>query len=248
MVKIYKLIDPRDSRTFYVGKTKTSLKDRLKHHIYESKKKKRTEKHKLILEILDSGQNPIIKTVKRIKNNTKQRWQDIERYYISKYPNLLNIAPGGGGCGEISKETRLKMSKASKGRKLSKEQRKAISIRLTGVPLSKKHKKALKKNHRGNTGRKFTEEHKANLRKALTGIKKPKWTEERHYNYSGANHPNSQRVKGVNTTTGEVLYYNSTGEAFRDLKAKGIRISRASIIKNLKDESLSAGGYKWYKI
>ena len=94
---------------------------------------------------------------------------------------------GDGSIGRVvSLETRAKISRAHKGKKLSKEQREKISLTLTGRPsptkgrrMSEETREKMSKSH---TGMVFTEEHRKNLsianQKETAGFHNHKHTEE----------------------------------------------------------------------
>jgi len=134
MVKIYKLIDPITMEIRYVGKTITSLNDRLKVHIRQSKAtKKHTHKEAWIKGLLNQNTKPIIELIEEVENEI---WVERECFWISKLPNLTNISIGGdsGGAGVKHTEERKQQSrervktikgfyKSGVGRKWTEEQK-----------------------------------------------------------------------------------------------------------------------------
>ncbi len=92
-----------------------------------------------ILSILKEGKRPIIELLETCQSDN---WQEREQYWISKFPNLINLTAGGDGCiGFIhNSETIEKIRQAKLGTKHSIEFKEAMSKRLKGIPLSEEHK------------------------------------------------------------------------------------------------------------
>lgn len=152
MVKIYKLIDPISLEIRYVGKTVTSLRDRLKVHIRQSKiAQKHTHKEAWIKSLLNQNNKPIIELIEEVGED---RWVERERYWISMLPNLTNASIGGD-----SGFTGIKISKVHR-EKLRNNAKNIIGFYKSGL------------------GRKWTEEQKEKRRqkpawnKGLKGLKK----------------------------------------------------------------------------
>lgn len=90
VIYIYGLIDPRDNRVRYIGKT-NNLKLRLKQHFHETKltlkanwiKSLKKQKLKPSIQIIDVA--------------TELDWKTKEQYWISMFPDLLNMTSGGEG-------------------------------------------------------------------------------------------------------------------------------------------------------
>lgn len=101
LVKIYMLIDPRDSKIRYIGKTKQSLKKRLINHIVNSKHKK-THKDCWIMNLLNNNFKPQIELIDDVQES---EWIFWEQHYISLYKswgfNLTNLTIGGDGVNGI---------------------------------------------------------------------------------------------------------------------------------------------------
>jgi hypothetical protein len=103
IVYIYGLVDPRDGLIYYIGKTSMGLKDRLRPHIYKSKKR-RTPKERWINSLISEGYQPLINELARLEKPTdaevavtEQAWIDL--YQLSN-PKLTNVGFGGqGGSG-----------------------------------------------------------------------------------------------------------------------------------------------------
>lgn len=164
-VHIYVLKHPDTLEIRYVGKTVRSLNRRLGNHIANAKGNKHN-KHlsNWILKLLQEGKRPIIALLETCSCNN---WQEREQYWISQFPNLINLTKGGDGClGFVHNETaKEKIRQAKLGTKHSAEFKEAMSKRLKGVPLSKEHKSKIGNSNRGKkasdeTKRKLSESHK----------------------------------------------------------------------------------------
>ena len=92
MVYIYGLVDPRDDRVKYVGKT-VNLKERLSEHIRRCHEK-RTPKNAWIVHLLGLGLSP---TTQVIETCDEENWKEREKFWISSYPDLKNWTAGGDG-------------------------------------------------------------------------------------------------------------------------------------------------------
>jgi len=99
---IYSLVDPRDGKVFYVGRTSMMLSWRLSNHVRDAKKKT-TPKALRIAEILQSGSRPTIHELIRVSSQTKADVESAEQAWIDFYSlthNLTNVstsASGGSG-------------------------------------------------------------------------------------------------------------------------------------------------------
>lgn len=128
LTKIYTLSCPITGEIKYVGKTIQLLEDRLRMHIYETKRtsNKRTN---WIKSLLAKDLKPIISLLEEVGEN----WAEREQYWIAHYRslgcNLKNDTIGGEGCcGRVcSEETRNKIRKSNTGRKYSEEAKKNMS-------------------------------------------------------------------------------------------------------------------------
>lgn len=103
MIKIYKLIDPRDNTIKYIGKTKQNdIKKRLNGHIRMSLKNSSTKKEKWICSLLSKGLSPIIEIVEEC---FEYNWEEREIHWINYYSeiyNLTNSTIGGDGVKDNS--------------------------------------------------------------------------------------------------------------------------------------------------
>lgn len=166
-VLIYVLKHPDTKEVRYVGKTIRTLSRRLGNHIANAKGNKHN-KHlsNWILKILSENKRPIIELIEICD---KENWQERERYWISHFPNLINLTDGGDGCEGFhhNPETLLKLHQINKGRKHTQEFKDNMSKRLRGVPHSMEH---IEKIRLANLGKKASEETKKKLSEAHKGI------------------------------------------------------------------------------
>jgi hypothetical protein len=93
---IYGLRDNKNNIFRYIGKT-NDLKIRLKSHILESKRLKKTRKHHWINKVINDGGIIEIVEIEVVDRNDK--WEDREKFWINKYSgnDLTNHANGGYG-------------------------------------------------------------------------------------------------------------------------------------------------------
>jgi hypothetical protein len=164
-VKIYALKHPDTKEIRYVGKTVRSLSRRLGNHIANAKGHKHN-KHlsNWILSILSKGKRPIIELIEEVNPTI---WQTKEKYWISQFPNLINLTEGGDGCKGFlhNEDARVKCGLANKGRKHNQEFRDAISNRFKGIKLTEEHKAKIGAANKGKvrdaaTIQKLSEAHK----------------------------------------------------------------------------------------
>jgi hypothetical protein len=153
--KIYGLVDPRTNEIRYVGKTKRTLRVRLRAHIND-RPKSNTYKHNWINQLKQINLEPIIIELELCDENT---WIEREKYWISYFENLTNLTTGGEGCDyfkkEILKKISTKVKKAwenedyrnniSKQRKKfwTEENRKKQSERFKGITISEELKEKI---------------------------------------------------------------------------------------------------------
>lgn len=167
-VKIYVLKHPDTLEIRYVGKTVRSLSRRLGNHIANAKGNKHN-KHlsNWIISILNDNKRPIIELLEECEYSV---WQEREKFWISQFPNLINLTEGGDGClGFIHDDsTKEKLRMAMIGRKHTEEFKQAMSLRLKGKPLSEEHKANIGK---ANSGKKATDATKKKLSESHKGIK-----------------------------------------------------------------------------
>lgn len=92
-IEIYALIDPRDSRTRYIGKARDSKK-RYKGHMSETRRS--TPVYKWISELRSEGMVPVMHVIATCSDGD---WPDVERKAIEDArmvcDDMLNVAAGG---------------------------------------------------------------------------------------------------------------------------------------------------------
>lgn len=166
-VNIYVLKHPDTLEVRYVGKTVRKLSRRLGNHIANAKgNKHNVHLSNWILSILKLGKRPIIELIE-VCSYTE--WKSREQYWISHFPNLINLTEGGDGClGFIhDEETKEKLRQAKLGFKHSQEFKDNMSKRLKGIPLSQEHKDKI---GLANKGKKASNETRKKLSEAHKGI------------------------------------------------------------------------------
>jgi group I intron endonuclease len=161
---------------------------------------------------------------KIIKRTTLKKLLKVEQYYIDKFEsykpkngyNISRIAGRASGW-HHSEESRIKISKASKGRKASKKQIESSRLRFLGKKLFKVHVKNLKKawkrrKARGDvpywTGKKRSKKTNLKIAKKLKGRKIPKsivrkWVKTRMEN--GYIHSEETKSKMSKSQTGKKI-------------------------------------------
>lgn len=170
---IYVLIDPRDDKIRYVGKTGRLPEERLKEHC---KKQHNSNYYSYWINKLRSLKlKPIMRVIEECDEFT---WEAREIYWIRYYRqlnyDLVNTTEGGGGLVgyKASEETRRKLSYAAKGEKNpnfgkshsdeakrkigessklrihSEETRRKRSKSLRGVAKSEEHKRKISESNK----------------------------------------------------------------------------------------------------
>lgn len=96
LTTIYALIDPINSKVFYVGATERPLKDRLRSHISATKDtmKGNIRKNLYISKLLAAGVKPLIQEIEVCVGYTQPRYAErfwVYHYLISNHP-LVNIS------------------------------------------------------------------------------------------------------------------------------------------------------------
>lgn len=148
-VKIYTLKHPDTLEVRYVGKTVRSLSRRLGNHIANAKGNKHNRHlSNWILSILTLGKRPIIELIEEVDNSI---WQEREKYWITQYPNLINLTEGGDGCAGFlhDEETRIKCGLINRGRKHTDEFKEKISRMFKGRELTEEHKAKIGNSNKG---------------------------------------------------------------------------------------------------
>ena len=158
---VYEIVDPRNDKTFYIGKGKN---DRMMNHLIPSYIKKNNPKSIKIRDIISDGLEPIFKKAKENLDETEA--YNLERKLIENIglENLTNQCMGGGGGSPpgrvFSDEHRKNISKALTGKKFTDERKRNISKALTGRNISTEQRQTISKTLKG---RPLTDEHKKDL-------------------------------------------------------------------------------------
>jgi hypothetical protein len=87
----YRLIDPIDGKTKYIGRT-VDISSRMRNHIYEAKKNNRNKRERWIIYLLRRNLFPIVKTIYSQYCNIEEAIR-LEKMYVtlySKYYELKN--------------------------------------------------------------------------------------------------------------------------------------------------------------
>jgi hypothetical protein len=177
-VSIYGLVDPRTNEIGYIGKTVMNLPKRLSYHVYEANtSQKNYHRLRWVRKILSLGMMPEIILLEEVPFDD---WEWYETWWI-KYGrvvgwDLTNGTSGGDGLHNPSQETRDKISRSLKGRKVSDSSMAKRLGRWTGEknpnygnPLTDEVKQKLRETM---TGRTLSEQHIEKVRKANTGKKR----------------------------------------------------------------------------
>jgi hypothetical protein len=131
-VTIYVLIDPRDGRVFYVGKTESPMKVRLSGHICDALAG-RSSAASVIREIVAADLKPVIQSIEIVVDG---EWAATERKWIAHYRllgPLCNRAKGGEGVSGVLRTnewiSRVIASRRRSGRAADGAKRAAEKIR-----------------------------------------------------------------------------------------------------------------------
>lgn len=126
ITRIYGLVDPRDGKVRYVGRTAQPLNKRLRGHFYKRRVSSHTRRDHWIALLLSMDIKPDIRCLAVVNDNGFEA----ERWWISKLKSLgmdlVNAHEGGGGCipgvkppkRSVSPEVRARISAKLKGRKI----------------------------------------------------------------------------------------------------------------------------------
>ena len=193
-VCIYVLIDPRDGRVRYVGKTDNPRR-RLNVHISTVMRGAISGRFAMwIKDIVLSGRKPEMIALEYVEEG---KWQDREIDWINYFrihgASLLNRVRGGNAPrnrrGQVifSIETRKRMSQSAKGKVITEQTRKLISERMMGRKFSQEHKRRMSESRQSQwppptLGFRHTEETKKKIKNALIGKNKGKrpWLGKKH--------------------------------------------------------------------
>lgn len=203
MVTIYFLRDPRLPGIIgvrYIGKTNSSLRQRLRQHLKDSRRRS----YKVcgwIQSLLQKGVRPEIVRLDRV---SRTAWRIAEKGWIARYllagANLCNLQDGGlGPYGHVdetraklsqahkgrtrSLESRLRQSAAQRGRIQTPETRTKIAASLRGRPSPPEKGLRISAALTGRKGRPLSKEHIAKL---LAGQRAKIWTPEDSARHSAA--------------------------------------------------------------
>lgn len=190
---IYMLSDPETGRVRYVGKTVSTPSERLRCHVYETKRE-RNHRTNWVRSLLQVGLRPQVTTLEEVCGPAEdgmaaeRRWIS---YLRAEGCDLTNLTDGGEGApGHVpSAESRAKMSMARRGQKRSAE----TCARISAAKRGKKH----------------SPEHRANNRAAKLGHKQSQET------------INKRRAHGVSPATREKIRASLRGRVCSaDTRAK----------------------------
>jgi group I intron endonuclease len=168
----------------YIGKTVKTIEERFQRHIYNANAKSQTHLYRAIRKY---GTESFTVTELESGFNSEDDLNEAEIRYISELSPHYNMTAGGEGMSGFnpSSETRKKISKALKGKKLSEQtKRKMSAVRkgkkhseeakrkmsdtLKGKPKSEEH---IRKISDAFKGRKISEETKRKISDAQKGKK-----------------------------------------------------------------------------
>jgi len=170
---IYALLDPDTKDIRYVGKTRKGLRQRLGDHISLAQRGKGTYKYNWIRELMSHGRIPEIVILEVVPDG--EDWKAYEQKWIGRGREsgwqLTNLTDGGEGKTGwlasdetkeklraawverrkrgVSDETRARLSKARKGKKLSPEHAKNNAEARKGMVFSEERKKNISLSLRG---------------------------------------------------------------------------------------------------
>jgi predicted GIY-YIG superfamily endonuclease len=120
-VYIYSLVDPRDNKVKYIGKT-VNLEKRMEQHLYWFTGTN-PRKERWIQKLKDKGFKPEMAVIEECNQSN---WMEREKYWIAYYrevcPDLTNIADGGENswdCAE-ARNSRVRKIAARTGAEIKK--------------------------------------------------------------------------------------------------------------------------------
>lgn len=137
--RIYALIDPRDGRVRYVGKTVKTAQERLKDHLWSRPKSMKRPLYRWITDLLASHVTPQIVILQEVSFAQLDRAEQLkvidtaEREWIAHFratgAPLFNLTDGGNGCHgrKLSAEAIEKIAAANRGLVRSPETRQKLS-------------------------------------------------------------------------------------------------------------------------
>jgi hypothetical protein len=135
---IYGLLDPRDMRLRYVGKS-NNPKVRYRDHVTENQI---SHKASWIKGLSKLGLRPILIILDEV---SRDGWEEYERAWIAAFRVQLTNTTEGGECPQITPETRAKIADKKRGIPLSPEHRAKLSAIHKGKPKSATHRANISK-------------------------------------------------------------------------------------------------------
>lgn len=170
VTKIYGLLDPESGDLRYIGKTVKTLRQRLRGHLFDSKKKS-NHRERWVNSLLSRGLEPIIEEFDAVAGDGSA--EEVACIGVAKALGcrLTNGTAGGDGATgrALSPETKRKIGDANK-KQVGAKRSAQMKARLSD---------ALKGNTRC-TGRALSETHKRRISEALKGIVVGEGTREKH--------------------------------------------------------------------
>ncbi len=136
---VYDLVDPRNGKTFYVGK---GTGDRAKHHLRDSLAGRQSNeaKHKVIMSIVDLGEVPIEVIVARFEDEDSAIKFEAERIAEIGIDNLTNIKSSGSRSVDILRdvlETAERIESCAKVDIESSNNRRVIDFQMGFIEISR---------------------------------------------------------------------------------------------------------------
>lgn len=234
-IGIYKIVS-KNSGEFYIGSSQ-NLRKRELDHLSLLRNKKHPNRY--LQSVWNKHQDLFFIVVEEC---SIEFLIEREQYYIDtllpKY-NLRPTAESNRGW-NMPEESKLKISKANKGKTILIEHREAISIKnkvnLKGRKLSDEHIESIRKSRIGVT---LSDETKDKIRiKALGRDKGKVLSEETKLKIGSAF---SKEVYQYSLDNNFIRKFNSCSEVERILN-----INKSSVASCCRVKRKSAGGYKWY--
>jgi len=166
------------------------------------------------------------------------------KYFNTKAPNGYNMTDGGEGSFNrvISNETKEKISKSLKGKKLSEETKKKMSVRNQERYKDDSERKKISDSMKNN--KQAIEKAVFNIQQYNNSISK----EEKLINQRKAVAKRSKRIFGQSLTNGEIIMFNSIREASRWIRENTMyeKACHTNISKACRGKLDYIYGYKWF--
>lgn len=182
---IYSIINVVNGK-YYVGSSKDILssRGRWSHHRYLLKENRHTNHHLQAAWNLYGSDKFVFLIVEELLPdllvNEEQKYLDVAKLEKEKcYNQEFNVSHG-----DITEESRLKRSRALKGRVFSFSSKRKMSIAKIGIKLSDMHKKNISKSKIGNPHNPHTEETKQKMSNAQSGNKNARYDHTIHKWYN----------------------------------------------------------------